>query len=67
MLIQNYKVMVRIIVHYKAPLHEMLKDFNEVVHWNIKEQKNILIAVIHKKIFIRFIIKVFLKNQKCRL
>lgn len=36
---------VNITVHLKAPRNELLKDFNEV-----KEQKNVIVAVLHKKL-----------------
>lgn len=36
---ENYLILiVNIIVHRKAPLNELLKDFNEVIEWDIKEQ-----------------------------
>lgn len=34
--------MIHILVQLKAPLKELFNDFNEMIHWNIKDKKNII-------------------------
>lgn len=41
-----------IIVHLKVQLEELSKDLHQVVQWKINEKKNIVLAVVHKKILI---------------
>lgn len=44
---ENYMT-IEIIIHLKEPLDQVLNDFNEVIHTNIKKPKNIVLAVVHK-------------------
>lgn len=51
---EGYKVGPTIlgIVQLKAPLSKLFKDFNVIVHEKIKKQKNLVNAIVRKKILV---------------